>query len=222
MTVSDKLETSRALQALKDVVQLCGRPSAYASLAAWAQAAAHPELARLAEESTHRLEEVEADYNRMCIGPYRLLVPPYESVWRSGGRVLNNRFSAAVEYSYAQAGLASGGALKELPDYFGNEIEFLYCLSALSFHYRNAGDGEAASELEAMFIRFWAEHLGHWAPAFLQAVAENAQEPFWKEWSRVLAQVLEALFQDVPLSETMSGVEEVPVAFPVSRPHTKD
>lgn len=222
MAAVDKQGVASALLALKDVVQSCGQPQAYAALSSWAASAGYPELAHLSGEAVRRLYEVEADFDRLCIGPYRLVVPPYESVWRSGGRVLNNRFSAAVAHSFAEAGLAAGGKLQELPDYFGNELEFLYCLSALSLHYRKSGDGEAADSLDEMFSRFWAEHLGHWAPDFLEAIAREAEEPLWKEWALVLRRVLGEVFKDTPLSEGMTGLQEAPVAPPAPRQYKKE
>ena len=62
--------------------------------------------------------------------------------------------------------------------------------------------------------RFWAEHFGHWAPKFLQAMAADARHPFWRLWAQTLAGLLEAHHADIALSNTMSGEETTAVVQP--------
>lgn len=107
MSGTDMLEAAQSLHAFKETFFQPGSPAALESLSRWARSAGHPMLA------------AEAEFNRMCIGPYRLTVPPYESVWRSHGRVLNNRYSAAVEYAFSEVGLTSHGKLNEMR-FFGH------------------------------------------------------------------------------------------------------
>lgn len=167
MSGTDMLEAAQSLHAFKETFFQPGSPAALESLSRWARSAGHPMLAAEAEMAARDTDAAEAEFNRMCIGPYRLTVPPYESVWRSHGRVLNNRYSAAVEYAFSEVGLTSHGKLNEMPDFFGNELEFLSCVASMSFQYRQKGDAAAADELEAIFRRFWSQHLGHWGIRFL-------------------------------------------------------
>ena len=179
MSGTDMLEAAQSLHAFKETFFQPGSPAALESLSRWARSAGHPMLAAEAEMAARDTDAAEAEFNRMCIGPYRLTVPPYESVWRSHGRVLNNRYSAAVEYAFSEVGLTSHGKLNEMPDFFGNELEFLSCVASMSFQYRQKGDAAAADELEAIFRRFWSQHLGHWADTFLDAVAEDTRSSVW-------------------------------------------
>lgn len=96
MSGTDMLEAAQSLHAFKETFFQPGSPAALESLSRWARSAGHPMLAAEAEMAARDTDAAEAEFNRMCIGPYRLTVPPYESVWRSHGRVLNNRYSAAV------------------------------------------------------------------------------------------------------------------------------
>lgn len=118
MSGTDMLEAAQSLHAFKETFFQPGSPAALESLSRWARSAGHPMLAAEAEMAARDTDAAEAEFNRMCIGPYRLTVPPYESVWRSHGRVLNNRYSAAVEYAFSEVGLTSHGKLNEMPDFF--------------------------------------------------------------------------------------------------------
>lgn len=208
-------EVAEMLFVFKEPLFHAGNPDVYRHLADWAKSHHCEDLARLSSQARQRVDDIEADFNRMCIGPYRLVVPPYESVWRSGGRVLNNRFSATVAYSYAQLGLTMNKNFNEMSDYVGNELEFLYCTSALCSTHRSEGLDSEAEELASMFSRFWAEHLGHWIFDFLDAIADNAQEAFWQQWTNDLRKELSEIFNDIALSSSMSGLE-MPVFGPVT------
>ena len=158
----------------------------------------------------------------MCIGPYRLTVPPYESVWRTGRRVLNNRFSAAVQYSYEEIGLAVGD-MNEPVDFFGYELEFCYATHALASAYEKEGKTQEAELLREAASRFWAEHLGHWAGKFLEAMQQDARHPFWRAWAQTLSELLTVQHKDIALSNTMSGEETTAVVQPPRSLHgTKD
>lgn len=197
------------LFAFKEVMFHAGKASAYEQIAGWAERSGKQRLAELAKDAAGRLDDVEADFNRMCIGPYRLTVPPYESVWRSNERIMNNIYSAAVEHSYAELGLAVGQAMNEPCDFFAYELEFMYCAAALFSQNKAAGNNENCEVLEEMMWRFWAEHLGHWAGKFLEAFAKDSREEFWREWAVELKSELERYTNHVQLSNFMTGTEQV-------------
>ncbi len=209
------------LSAMKDVLFATGKPESYRKVADWATAHGNAELSSAALEAAGDVDEAEADFNRMCIGPYRLSVPPYESVWRASGRMLNNRFSAAVEHSYAELGLTVSRSLNEPCDFFAYEIEFMYCAAALAASNEDAGETENAAALVEMFNRFWAEHLGHWAVKFLSALEDDARHPFWRAWAHELNARLSDFTVGIALSNHMTGVEAI-VAPPASKTEKKD
>ncbi|MCI5851805.1 MAG: molecular chaperone TorD family protein [Sutterellaceae bacterium] len=196
-------------QVFKDAPLQAGKKETYVALAEWARASGEQLLALSAEEAESDPYRAEADFNRMCIGPGRLTVPPYESVWRTGTRIMNNRFTEAVRHSYAEAGLVVNPGMKEMPDFFGNELEFLYYLTSLLEAHKKLGHEDVCDALEEAADRFWAEHLGHWATKFLAAIEADARATVWKEWARVLSRNLENLFANVPLSSAMTGLESV-------------
>lgn len=186
-------------------------PDVYSALGTWSVNHNYSHLSDCCFWAQQHIDESEADFNRMCIGPYRLTVPPYESVWRSHTRVLNNRYSAAVAFSYAELGL-SVSSFREMPDFVGNEFEFMYCLAELHNQHLKANNNEECSQLEDMYLRFWTEHLGHWVYEFLSGVQQDATSEFWREWARVLGEQLGSNFLDVSLSNLMTGMEQ-PLTF---------
>ncbi len=202
-----------AVKLLKEPLFHPGKPAVYEALSSWAGTSGLDDFARACSEALRDTDEAEADFNRMCIGPYKLTVPPYESVWRTGRRVLNNRYTAAVGYSYEEVGLAVGD-MNEPVDFFGYELEFCYAALACGQAYEKQGKSEEASMLYEAEKRFWAEHFGHWAPKFLQAMAADARHPFWRLWAQTLAGLLEAHHADIALSNTMSGEETTAVVQP--------
>ena len=199
--------------AFKEGCQNAGKKETFQRLSSWAQNNGEEALARVAGKFAGSAEAAEVDFNRMCIGPGKLTVPPYESVWRTHTRILNNRYSAAVLHSYAEVGLALDPRFNEMADFFGNELEFLYYLASLLQAHEKAGHTEVCEALAEAANRFWAEHLGHWAHDFLLALAQDAQEAVWKEWARVLDRKLSSLFEGVSLSQDMTGMEKT-IAVP--------
>lgn len=202
-----------ALKLLKEPVFHPGTSSVYEQLGIWAQKHDLKELSEACALAMNDTDEVEADFNRMCIGPYRLTVPPYESVWRAGKRVLNNRFSAAVQFSYEEVGLTVGD-MNEPVDFFGYELEFCYCTLAFAEVHAKEGRKEQADFLRQAHSRFWAEHFGHWADQFLQAMQQDAKHPFWQAWARTLSELLLLQNKDIALRNTMSGTESTNVVQP--------
>ncbi|MBY6185100.1 molecular chaperone TorD family protein [Marinobacter hydrocarbonoclasticus] len=146
----------------------------------------YPELLAEARKMRAMPERLEFDFNRMCIGPYRLTVPPYESVYRSGKSVLNSHHTVNVHAFYQQLGLTIEPRFNEPADYIGNELEFLYCVSALTSEHRHAGNADVAGELEALAQQFLTEHLGAWCGDFTDKLMEHAREPFWRHYGAAL------------------------------------
>ena len=215
---------TQAFLSFKDVMFATGKAKTYEELARWADDNGESSLAEEARKSAADVDNTEADFNRLCIGPFRLVVPPYESVWRSRTRVLNNRYTATCRVSYAEVGLTIDPKLNEMPDYFGNELEFLYYIAALREKHLSAGHKDVAEALEDAGERFWCEHLGHWYGDFLDAMQKEAVLPFWKEWARVLKNWLGTFFNGCELTEFMTGLEQevkAPASFKTRNEHEK-
>ena len=130
--------------------------------------------------------ELEFDFNRMCIGPYKLLVAPYEGVYRSGNHVMNTDETVRVAEFYQEIGLVIDEKFNEPADFIGNELEFLYCVHALASEQKAANNIEAFEELTAIADEFLIKHLGTWITPFCEGVKTHAQQAFWREFATEL------------------------------------
>lgn len=127
--------------------------------------------------------ELEFDFNRMCIGPYKLLVAPYEGIYRSGNHVINTDETVEVADFYQQIGLVIDDKFNEPADFIGNELEFLYCVHALASEQRQANNLDTANELDAIADEFVNKHLGVWINPFCEGIKQHAQHDFWREFA---------------------------------------
>ena len=75
----------KTLEVFKDLFLKPGLASTYRNLSDWAERSGYPALAKEAADASAAPEETEAEFNRLCIGPYRLVVIPYESAWVTSG-----------------------------------------------------------------------------------------------------------------------------------------
>lgn len=202
--------------AFKAVTFAPGKASTYEKLLSWAKQNNKGTFVETLSDYAKQLDDLEADYNRMCIGPYRLTVPPYESVW-FGTRVLNTRRTEVVRWFYAQFGLVSNDKeFNEPADYFGYELEFLGYLAVLIQELSRKGDSDRTAEAIDWLNAFWAEHLGHWYDKYLQAIATDSAVEIIRSWAILLQAELSRLFRDVPLKSMTTGLEEEKVAPPKS------
>lgn len=211
-------DLSKGYAAFKDAMLKPNQKQSYLNLREWALSCGRKELADLSLAASEDLIEAEASYNRLCIGPGRLLADPYESIWRSGDRVMNNHFTAAVAYAYAQFGLVPSRQASEMADYFPNELEFLFCLANAEAASRANGDADLADEFAKFHDLFWSQHLGHWAGRFLDRFSKESDSSFWTAFGFELAAFLESQNSHLELSDEMIGVEKgvSVVAFPQS------
>ena len=177
----------KMLEVFKDLFLKPGLASTYRNLSDWAERSGYPALAKEAADASAAPEETEAEFNRLCIGPYRLVVIPYESAWVTSSRKLNGPVAADVANFYASAGLTSASMFNEQPDFFGNELEFLYFLEAVAEETRQKEHSEQLlKEIEGLSKSFRSEHFDKWYEVFLNAIAENTDQSFWKEASEAL------------------------------------
>ncbi|MBR9728160.1 molecular chaperone [Shewanella intestini] len=173
--------TANAYYAFKSMMYAPSAKESIASLVAYLQAE-KPQSPLLEEALKYVADpsELEYDFNRMCIGPYKLLVAPYESVYLSGNHMVNTKETAAVADFYQQIGLTLDEKQGEPADYIGNELEFLYCVHALASEQKAAGNVENAAELQLIANEFMQAHLGLWYVRFCEGMQAHATLAFWR------------------------------------------
>ncbi len=126
------------------------------------------------------LERMRLDFAELFIGPYRLLAPPYGSIYLESRRSIMGRSTLEVIRFYKQAGLEIAPAYKEAPDHISAELEFMYYLIFEEIRMLKRQDFD---HVEASLVNqrdFLRDHLGIWIPPFLRIVKAEAQTDFYR------------------------------------------
>ncbi|MBC8505514.1 MAG: molecular chaperone TorD family protein [Anaerolineales bacterium] len=125
-------------------------------------------------------EDLLVDYSRLFVGPYKLLAPPYGSIYLDGQRQLFGDSTVDVQSRYESAGLQFSKDFREAPDHIAAELEFLYFLIFLEVEALEKENWEAVLESLKFQESFLNDHLGAWISRFASDVEENAQTEFYK------------------------------------------
>lgn len=104
------------------------------------------------------VSEQEGAYNRLFVGPSRLVAPPWESVYRSEDGLLFQQATLEVRGLYRKAGLSVPNRGREADDHISFELDYMAHLCSMQME----GDADARSE-QGSFLN---EHLLAWLPEF--------------------------------------------------------
>jgi TorA maturation chaperone TorD len=131
------------------------------------------------------LHQIRMEYARLFIGPSHMVVPPYETFYGSknsqGGTLLMVSPTAmAVENAYREAGVNLSSDLREPPDHFATEMEFLYYLCKQESDAWAAGKNAMAKKWRRKQLAFLDGHLAKWGCEFCQAVEAQSTHPFYR------------------------------------------
>jgi putative dimethyl sulfoxide reductase chaperone len=129
--------------------------------------------------SEQELEDLLWEYTRLFIGPYKLLCPPWESVYMSPKRLMMQEACDEVVGVYAEMGLAIDNP-DVMPDHIGVELNFLAVL-----HGKMMSDQGGTSSYVDTAKRFLDEHLLRWVPQFTIDMEEAADSALYKSLAEV-------------------------------------
>ncbi len=125
-------------------------------------------------------EKLTDEYTRLFLGPGRLPVPPYESMYMDG--TMMGKSLLEVKKVYRKAGVGKSGDYAEPEDHIAFELKFMHWLCEEGI---NAGDDERVKESIALQKDFMNEHLMRWAPKFCDDLYESKQADFYKGIAKV-------------------------------------
>lgn len=127
------------------------------------------------------IKDVLVDYSRLFIGPFKLLAPPYGSVYLDKEGLLMGDSTIDVVKLYLQAGVEMDRDTQgDMPDHIAVELEFIYYLLFKEIVSLEEGDSESAKRYEALRKDFLKRHLCAWAFKFLESMKKEAEHPFYK------------------------------------------
>ena len=128
------------------------------------------------------VEALRLDYSKLFIGPYKLLAPPYGSVYLEGTNSVMGTSTVDALNRYKQEGVSV--RMKEAPDHIAIELEFMFFLISKEIEGLRDSDLGSAEAYQKKQKDFLEVHLGKWVPQFTEKVEELAQTPFYKDLAR--------------------------------------
>lgn len=135
------------------------------------------------------LDSLEFEYNRLFVGPGKLLAPPYEGAYRNADRLLMQEETMAVRAFYRRCGIAVKRESAIPDDHLGFELEFV---SYLLFHMiRSDKDPDARARLLGLYGEFFRQHLCQWVYLHCQDVLAHAKNRLCREMAILLSGFLQ-------------------------------
>lgn len=153
-------------------------------------------LAAEGAKGAEGLEQLVADYQRLFLGPQRVLACPYESVYLGDEHLTFGSQTLAVRQWYRRYGLRAPAEGREPDDHIGLELGFVSHLCVLGMDALESGADTSAHELHAVGA-FASEHLLRWAGECLDHVAEGADTDFYRGVAGLTRGVLRTLEGDL-------------------------
>jgi TorA maturation chaperone TorD len=120
------------------------------------------------------IDDVRQDFYQLFLGPGHVKAPPWESVYTSEFRLVNQESNQEVRKLYAAFGFET--AAGELEDHFGTECDFLFKLCGLTA----VADRNQRSDLLNVQKHFVTDHLLKWVPSFADDIVRNARTSYFR------------------------------------------
>lgn len=125
------------------------------------------------------IESLKIDYAGLFLGPYKLLAPPYGSVYLEDSRQVMGNSTVDVRKRYRKEGLNI--TLKQPPDHIAVELEFMYFLIFKEKEVSKSSNPKDRAGYQKKQKSFLETHLGRWVFEFTDNVIANAQTEFYKD-----------------------------------------
>jgi len=121
---------------------------------------------------------LKIDYTRLFVGPFKLLAPPYGSVYLEDNRIMaESTMDVAKWYEKEALNVLISGP----PDHIAIELEFMYYLAVKQIQ---ATKGENSQDIQLYQNKqkvFLCSHLTKWLPEFTENVQKRAQTEFYRK-----------------------------------------
>lgn len=126
-------------------------------------------------QASGEIDPIRQDFFQLFLGPRRLKAPPWESVYVSEDRLVNQAATVEVRRSYAKFGFQTEGG--QLEDHCGTQCDFLFRLCAMTM---GAEDVEEQKDLLRAQKHFVSKHLLNWVPRFAEDIRKSALTPYFR------------------------------------------
>ena len=144
-------------------------------------------LEKIDMASDSELEDLLWEYTRLCIGPYKLPCPPWESVYTSPKRLMMQEAYDEVRDYYNKAGLTVNNQ-GIMADHIGAELNFLAVVLQKAH-----SDTKKEQYYRDLTRGFLDEHVIKWIPQFARDMEDAADLLFYKTLARVTRSMIDLI-----------------------------
>lgn len=137
-------------------------------------------LSKGKENFKESLQELAFDFNKLFVGPDKVLAPPWESVYTAEERMVFARPTMEVRDFYRRHNIEFKRLNQEPEDHFAVELEFMAHL----IEKQEEAKARKEEALMQYYIleqkKFMNEHLQQWAYLFLDQVFQKASTDYYR------------------------------------------
>lgn len=167
-------------------------------------------------------DTLEFEYNRLFVGPARLVAPPYESVYLTEDRLVMGETIHDVRRAYREIGLEARNAFREPEDHIAIELEYLARLQNRCLDALEEQDRIEAARMIRLELDFLEGHALGWVPEFCLKVTEGSPERFFRALAGVLPILLETDRELIKGLEAVANNTGEETGKPLSTPMKKE
>lgn len=128
--------------------------------------------ARTASQASNALSLLRDEYTKLFLGPEKLPVPIWESVYFSEERLLFTKTTLSVRQAYRASGFITQGYPHMADDHIATELSFLSVLSKRQCEALASADYQVVLALLKAQSSFIENHLGRWVSRFSKGLEQ--------------------------------------------------
>ncbi len=139
----------------------------------------------------YSLLDLTIEYSRLFVGPFKLVAPPYSSVYFGDEFHLMSDETLWVMDFYRKMGLVYDIKLKNPPDHIAIETEFMYYLIFLEMDALRMKNIKKAMSIWKNQSVFFEKHFKKWVPVFCKKIEDGSENEFYKSLANGLKKFVE-------------------------------
>ncbi|MBC8016496.1 MAG: molecular chaperone TorD family protein [Sporomusaceae bacterium] len=156
-----------------------------------AESTDNPLLKKIAEMNLVLDENSIYEYNKLFVGPGKLLAPPFESSYRNQLGLVMQEETLAVRKFYAKIGVEVKDKNSIPDDHLMLELEFICYLLAEAVKQVEKEQIPSAKEYLLLYSMFFAEHIKPWVYEHCNDVLQHGLNPFCRGMAELLKEFLQ-------------------------------
>ena len=137
-------------------------------------------------------DEALFEYNRLFVGPAKLLAPPYESAYRNAQGLVMQEETLSVRRFYRQAGIEVGSKNAIPDDHLGLEFEFICYLLAREGQKLEEQDLITANGYATLYQDFFKQHIISWVYQHCNDILQHGKTLLCRDVAFMLIRFLQA------------------------------